>query len=272
MRDEIIKKLMNTNSLDEFFSLFFGLGYKEKQDALGDEFFVPKGTIMYRARKDVGISLVTENDWWMPPKEKVSKGRFNGEHKPILYLSTMDSILPREIGLNVDDSYYLSRYKVKSGFCVGSLLKTDDIVNYVLHKVAIAIEDDSKLTLEERKIISPVMNRLKPWDIVNDFSSSFYLYHHLKNNLYDITNKMVDLVLSKNPCGIRYCSCYAPIEMSGGPQILTLAGEVEGNYALTNEGIKNLEWIDSEKRTYTKDDCKNNDMSLFINTVCDLSE
>lgn len=272
MRDEIIKKLMNTNSLDEFFIMYFGLSYKDKQDAFGDEFVVPNGTILYRARKDNGVALIDETDWWMPPEEYAGRGRFNSEQKPILYLSTMDFILPREIGLNINDSYYLSKYRVKSSFRVGSLLKTDDIVNYVLHKVAIAIEDDSKLAGEERKLISSITDKLKPWDIVNDFTSSFYLYHDLKKDLYDITNKIADLVLSKNPCGIRYCSCYVPIEMSGGPQILTLNGEVEGNYALTNEGIRNLEWIEAEKRVYTEADYKKNDMSLFISTVSNMSE
>lgn len=273
MRDEIIKKLMNTNSLDEFFVMFFGLSFKDKQTAVGDEFVIPEGTILYRARKDNGVDLINESDWWMPPEKYVSRGRFNRDRKPILYLSTMDFVLPREIGLNVDDSYYLSKYRVKNSFSVGSLLKTDDIVNYILHKVAIAIEDDSKLTSEERKHILPIMDKLKPWDILNDFTSSFYLYHHLKSNLYDITNKIVNLVLSENSCGIRYCSCYVPVEMSGGPQILTLDGEINGNYALTNEGIKHLEWLGSEKRIYTEDDYKKNDMSLFISTInCDLSE
>lgn len=272
MRDEIIKKIMNTNSLDEFLVMFFGLSYKDRQTALGNEFVVPENTILYRARKDNGVDLINESDWWMPPEKYVSKGRFNRERKPVLYLSTMDFVLPREIGLNVDDAYYLSKYRVKNNFCVGSLLKTNDTVNYVLHKVAIAIEDDSKLTPEERKLLSPIMDKLKPWDIVNSFSSSFYLYHHLKTDLYDVTNKIFEQALSKNSCGIRYCSCYVPIEMSGGPQILTLGGEVEGNYALTNAGIRNLEWLGAEKRIYTEDDYKKNDMSLFISTVCDLSE
>ena len=272
MHKEIIEKLINANSLDEFFIMFFGLSYKEKQDALGNEFIVPKGTILYRARKDKGVALVNENDWWMPPKNNVSKGRFNSERKPILYLSTMEFVLPREIGLNINDAYYLSSYRVKNSFSVGSLLKTDDIVNNILHKVAIAIEDDSKLTSEERQLISSTINKIKPCDIVNDLMSPFYLYHYLRNNLYDITNKIVGLVLGKNPCGIRYCSCYNPIEMSGGPQILTLDGKVEGNYAITDEGIKNLEWIGSEKRVYTEEDYKKNDMSLFIIELSKLVE
>lgn len=74
--------------------------------------------------------------------------------------------------------------------------------------------------------------------------------------MYDITNKISDLIISRYECGFRYCSCYVPIEMSGGPQVLTLDGEKEGNYALTNAGIKNLEWLGAERRVYTEDDYK----------------
>lgn len=270
MKEELVNKVMNTNSLDEFFTMFFGLSLKEQLSVIGDDFVIPEGTILYRARKDKGTPLLQESDWWMTPEKYVTKGRFNRVRKAIFYVGTMDYVLPREIGLMSGDAYYLAKYRVDNDFSVGSLLKINDIVNYILHKVAIAIEDDSKLTTEEKSVLVVKYDKLKPWDLVNDFNSSFYLHHQIGKDLYDITNKIADLVIKKNENGIRYGSCYVPIEMSGGPTVLTLDGEIEGNYALTNDGIKNLKWVGVERRVYTEMDSKKNDMSLFISAMNDL--
>lgn len=271
MQDELVKRLMNTNSIDDFFSIFFGLDIQEQLSVVGDDFIIPEGTILYRARKDVGIPLLNELDWWMPPESITEQGRFNCKCNPVLYLGTFDFILPREIGLDVDDTYYLAKYRVKNSFSIGSLLKNDDIVNYILHKVAMAIEDDSKLRLEEKNALTIRSEIIKPMDFANDFSIPYYLHSYLRKNLYDITNKVAELVLIKNPYGIRYCSCYTPIEMSGGNFVLTLDGEMGGNYALTYEGIANLEWISAEKKVYTKEAHKKDDMSVYINIMNELS-
>ena len=267
LREDHIKKLMNWKSLYEFLTMYLGLSYKEKLSVIGDDFIIPNDMVFYRVRKDIGKPLINESDWWMPPQIKTSQGRFNYAGKPVLYLGTMDSVLPREVGLNSGDVYYIAKYRCKNSFRVGSLLKTNDIINYVLHKVAIALVDYSILIAVERRELKYQNVNLSPWDIVNDFSSSYYLHHSLRRNLYDITNKISDLIISRYECGLRYCSCYVPIEMSGGPQVLTLDGEKEGNYALTNAGIKNLEWMGVERRIYTEDDYKKNDMSLFISSI-----
>ena len=51
MKEENIKDLMNCKSLDEFFARFFGLSFQERMSVLGNEYTVPAGTILYRARK-----------------------------------------------------------------------------------------------------------------------------------------------------------------------------------------------------------------------------
>lgn len=86
MQNKYIEKLINYKSLDEFVTMFFGLSLCEKLSVLGDDMIVPKGTIFYRARKDEGRPLEDENEWWLPPKKVVTKGRFNKEKSPVLYL------------------------------------------------------------------------------------------------------------------------------------------------------------------------------------------
>ena len=266
MKEENIKDLKNCKSLDEFFARFFGLSFQERMSVLGNEYTVPAGTILYRARKYNGIPLVNENEWWLAPPKYVKRGRFNYDRKPILYLGTMEFVLPREIGLKPGDSYYLAKYECVTGFKVGSLLKTNSLVTYVLHKVAMAIENDSKLTENERKNLRVRFDEITPMRILDDYNSPFYLHRCMKKDLYMVTNRLADLIMQKSPCGIRYCSCFIPTEMSGGPQIITLDGEIEGNYALTEKGISNLRWLGCERKMYTEEDYKS-DMSMWINIV-----
>ena len=71
-------------------------------------------------------------------------------------------------------------------------------------------------------------------------------------NLYDITNKLGKLVLKKNDNGIRYSSAFVPIELSGAKQIATLDGMEYGNYALTEKGYENIEFLSAEKKSAKK--------------------
>ena len=140
MQDKYIAKLIHCKSLAEFVTMFFGLSMCEKLSVLGDDVPVPKGTIFYRARKDEGRPLEDENEWWLPPKKVVPKGRFNKEKSPVLYLGTEDFLLPREIGLKPNENYYLARYECVETFKVGSLLKNRSIITMGLHTIAMAIE------------------------------------------------------------------------------------------------------------------------------------
>ena len=144
MHNKYIEKLINCKSLDEFVTMFFGLSLCEKLSVLGDDMIVPKGTIFYRARKDEGRPLEDENEWWLPPQEVVTKGRFNKAKSPVLYLGTEDFLLPREIGLKPNENYYLARYECVETFKVGSLLKNRSIITMGLHTIAMAIENEGK--------------------------------------------------------------------------------------------------------------------------------
>lgn len=149
MQDKYIAKLIHCKSLDEFVTMFFGLSMCKKLSVLGDDVPVPKGTIFYRARKDEGRPLEDENEWWLPPKKVVTKGRFNKEKTPVLYLGTEDFLLPREIGLKPNENYYLARYECVETFKVGSLLKNRSIITMGLHKIARVVSPIRKITTEE---------------------------------------------------------------------------------------------------------------------------
>lgn len=64
----------------------------------------------------------------------------------------------------------------------------------------------------------------------------------------------------RNENGICYSSVFELIELSEENTILTLDGEEHGNYALTEQGIKNIRIEPVEERKYKQ----KNDLSLMI--------
>ena len=264
MHNKYIEKLIHCKSLDEFVTMFFGLSLCEKLSVLGDDMIVPKGTIFYRARKDEGRPLEDENEWWLPPQEVVTKGRFNKAKSPVLYLGTEDFLLPREIGLKPNENYYLARYECVETFKVGSLLKNRSIITMGLHTIAMAIENEGKLTPNEIDALSKLeCDTSSISNILEAPTAVFYINKYIHKNLYDITNQIFDLVLQRNLNGLRYCSAYSPFEVSGAEQVITLDGCIKGNYALTEDGIQHLKWIGCERKEYSEDDYKS-DLSTFI--------
>lgn len=266
MKEKYIQKLMSCNSVDEFVTMFFGLGLYEQLSVMGERIIIPKGTILYRARKDEGIPLNAESDWLMPPREVVKMGRFNYSNKPVLYLGTMDSILPREIGLYPNDRYYLAKYKCSRNISVGSFLKSYSPVTNLLHIISMAVEKEDKLSQREIEELSLI--DIQNCDVrtlsVNPIAP-LYIHKCITRSLYGITNKLFDLILKINPNGLRYCSSFVPIELSGSNEIITFNGELEGNYALTEKAIKDIEYLESEYKIYTERQY-NSDMSLYIKT------
>lgn len=265
MEKRFVKKLMRCKTVDEFMTMFFEMSLQQKLSVLGDEILIPKDTILYRARKDEGTPLIKESDWDLPPEEKVERGRFNHPKKPVLYVSTMDSVLPREIGLKINDKYYLAQYKSIEDIRVGSLLKQDSTVTMLLDKLAMAVESDNKLMQNEKNELQK--SRYEGNSLLNfikDQNSVFYIYKYLHEDLYEYTNKIADLLIRENSNGFRYCSCYAPIELSGGHSVLTLSGEQDGNYVLTSQGKEKLKYIKAEGRCYTEQEYRNSELTMLI--------
>lgn len=266
MKNQNVRRLLRCSSIDEFLSMFFGLPLSERLDVFTDSVIIPKGTLLYRARRDIGKNLTSKEDWELPPAERVDVGRFNKAKHPVLYVGTWDFVLPREIGLQVNDKYYLATYSVKEDIEVGSLLKTNDMVAALLHKVALTIENDNKLFEEEQKCLKDLDYKSKTLaNMASEFISPLYIYKCLAKDLYEVTNKIADLVLKRYPNGIRYCSCYAPIELSGADCVLTLDGKVNGNYAITDKAVDKLEVINIKHKEYAEEDYKPN-LCLMIET------
>ena len=262
MNRENENKLLKCKSLNEFSTMFFGYGINEQLSIFDESMTIKAGMSLYRARKDDGkTNFYDSNQWTMPPAEYVKQGRLNEKNKPVLYVASDEYLCGREIGLKDGDKYYLARYKCEKDISVGTLFCRHSMVNTIFHRIVMAVKTEN-LTENERIVLRKYNVgecKISVQEILNDYLSVFYI-DRLTKNLYDVTNKIGHLILRNNENGIRYSSVFEPIELSGGNAILTLDGEKHGNYALTEQGVKNIRLESIEEREYKQE----HDLSLMI--------
>ena len=252
MTEEMQCRLLSCNSFTEFTAMFFGLGLRDKLSVFTEEVWIEKGTNFYRIRQiEEGHDPNDPKEWGPIPKDKAKKaGRFNAKGESVLYVASDPAFLEREVRLSEGEDYYLAKYVCKKSFKVGSFLGVHNQVNTLLHKIAMAVSCSDDLTDSENKLMDEYYEWAKNknlYDISLDQLASLYIYRQLPN-LYETTNKLSQLVLKKNDCGIRYSSVFAPLELSGADVLVTFSGLTFGNYVLTPKGCENLEMVSVESK------------------------
>lgn len=255
MTREIEYRLLSCKNIPEFLTMFFGLGMKDKLSIFKEEVTIEKGTNLYRIRKLREDKNPNDPKEWSPVPQEYSKnqGRFNAIGESVLYVGSDPSFLEREVRLKENEEYYLAKYVCKNTFKVGSFLCINSQVNTLVHKIVMSISDSKDLTEKENTLIDEYFDwakRRSLFEISTDMLASLYI-HKLLPDLYDYTNKLGKLVFKKNDNGIRYSSVFAPLELSGAPEILTLDGAEFGNYVLTQKGFGNIEFVSAEKKVCT---------------------
>ena len=248
-------RLLSCKSIPEFLAMFFGLGMKEKLSVFREEVTITKGTNLYRIRKLREDKNPNDPKEWGPvPKEySINQGRFNAIGESVLYVGSDPNFLEREVRLKENEEYYLGKYICQNTFNVGSFLCVNSQVNTLIHKIVMSISDSKDLTEKENELIDEYFAWAKQrslLEISTDMLASLYI-HKLLPNLYDYTNKLGKLVFRKNDNGIRYSSVFAPLELSGAHEIVTLDGAEFGNYVLTQKGYGNIEFVYAEKKVCT---------------------
>ncbi len=251
------RRLFNCNSLSELLTMYFGLGEKEKLSIFTEEITVTEGTEFFRARalKSFATPNYSEPSEWGPvPVKFARQGRFNEKGESVLYVASDPDFLEREIRLRVGDEYCLAKYVCIKPFKVGTLFGYNNLVNGLLFRIAMSVAGADDLTSAENKLIDEYYLGVKDGtlsELTINLLSPLYI-HKLLPNLYDATNKLGKLIKRKYDCGFRYSSVYFPIEMSGGPQVLTFNGVKYGNYVLTPKACENIELVSVEKRICSK--------------------
>ena len=248
-------KLLSCKTLSEFMTMYFGLGFQEKLSVFTEEVTIKKDSYLYRIRRTDGIKNPNDPIEWEPvPVNLAKQGRFNAEGESVLYVASAPDTLERELGLREGEEYYLAKYICKKSFRVGSFLGFNSQVNKLIHKITMAVLKSEDLTETENKLIDEYYELVKNRNLFGlslDMLSPLYI-HKMLPNLYKMTNKLAKLAFKKFECGIRYASVYSPMELSGTPQIITLAGMEYGNYALTQKGYGNIKFVSVEKKSACK--------------------
>lgn len=246
--------LMKCDSINHFLTMFWGLSFSEKLSILGNDYYIPQGTNLYRIRKaDNKTNFESPKAWMPPPVECVKQGRFNADKCSVLYVASDPDWLEREVCLKKGDIYYLAKYVCDKDFSVGTLLNANSQVCSVLHCIAKAVENTNSLTATEIEYLNKNrISKLTPENCILNLKSPFIIHEFIRD-IYKQTNKIGELVLRKNPNGIRYCSAYEPLESIGGGEIFTLDGVKRANYALTRESLSNIRFISAERKECTLD-------------------
>ncbi|WP_294242698.1 RES domain-containing protein [Pseudobutyrivibrio sp.] len=223
------KELLNVDYLFHVIPMYFFL------DKLGIEFdfgkhTVKKGEWFYRIRLFNDITDYSNLKEWEPNPFK-SQNRANPEGVKALYLGSSETVCVLETQLHEGDKYVIGKYQCIEDFDVGgylSLSKTNEWKNIsaiVLNAFLIAPSRGEK----NKELFEYLDDKFKDVGI-EDFGSIKecinngveglklpykFAVLNKKENLYNITNRLCEILQRNYKNGIRYSSCFIPVESPG---------------------------------------------------------
>lgn len=231
----------------------YGLEYDFGKD------IIPKGTKLYRIRNyETDTDFSNPNQWSPPPHKPQNRANRNGQEA--LYLGSTETICLLETHIKKGDIYVLGIYEVTEDIEVGGFLSHDsenmlhDWAGIVLNAFLIAPARSERnkelfnyldsyygaLTLDDFKNINELkadggMQLPMKFGVLNQLEQ----YYSLTNQLFDILSKFI-------PEGIRYSSCYLPLE--------TVEIKCSDfNLVLYSKGISKAKYINHITKTNTLD-------------------
>lgn len=225
-----------------------------------------KGTKLYRIRKDHGQNFFDKKEWEACPPKLCKQGRFNKKEQSVLYLGTDKNMLAREVGLVVGEKYVIGEYRVLQDIKLGSLLYTEKNQLNIFHLLSKAPcwenLNESEISFLEKYLQDYNITSNKVKDVIfggkpvttcgNPIMFPYICNKFIeKELLYNITNLYFEKIIKDFPDGLRYESCFNPFELCFNEMIITLCGENEGNFALTESGSQKIEFVGFEHKEYT---------------------
>lgn len=231
----------------------YGLEYDFGKD------IIPKGTKLYRIRNyETDTDFLNPNQWSPPPHKPQNRANRNGQEA--LYLGSTETICLLETHIKKGDIYVLGIYEVTEDIEVGGFLSHDsenmlhDWAGIVLNAFLIAPARSERnkelfnyldsyygtLTLDDFKNI----NELKA-DGGMQLPMKFGVFNQLEQ-YYSLTNQLFDILSKFTPEGIRYSSCYLPLETVG-------IKCSDFNLVLYSKGISKVKYINHIIKTNTLD-------------------
>lgn len=232
---------------------------------------IPKGTKLYRIRyyeTDTDFSNLSQ--WKAPPHRP--QNRANAKGQEALYLGSTETICLLEAHIKKGDTYVLGIYEVAENIEVGGYLLYDS--NIALHNLAGMILNAFLIapsrSQRNKELFAYLdtqygvlslddftdMNELKEKGGLQ-LSMKFGVLNQL-DKYYTLTNKLCKILSEDTPSGIRYSSCYLPLETVG-------IECSDFNIVLYSEGISKIKLVEYEIKTNTHDFDYTDFLKIIIN-------
>ena len=228
---------------------------------------IPKGTILYRIRAYKEVTDFSNPSEWTPPPHR-PMNRANREGEKALYLNAMEEACLLETHIVEGGKYVLGTYEVTEDIVVGGYLSIPNgnkrllSIGIALNAILIA-PSRSERNKELFEFLDEVYGEVYPNDIQwADIKNNLWLPFKLavmnrKEEYHKITNMLCDILKQKYPDGVRFSSCYLPLETI----------DIESNcynLALYETGIKKLRFIKHEIKTNSKKEFTSTNLAKIL--------
>lgn len=218
---------------------------------------IRKGTRLYRIRgfqENVDFSQPKE---WLPPPKKL-QNRANKEGQEALYLGSTETVCYLETHMKPDQTYALGTYECQEDIEVGGFLSFDQ--NNTLYTLAAMVlnafliapsrgeKNEELFGFLDSYFGHISLNDLSDIKNITDANEGMRLPYKFavlnqKEKLYELTNQLCEAVSETYPDGIRYSSCYMPLETPG-----IICSEY--NVVLYSSGIRKMRFLDYKIKTF----------------------
>lgn len=222
-----------------------------------DKSIIPKGTKLYRIRRwNPKEDFSQQNAWTSAPSKP--QGRCNRQGQEALYLCSRPELCLLETHIQHNEKYVLGIYECTEDIMLGGFLNgitspAHDIVCHILNAFLIAPargENNRELFEYLDKHYGPLTINDAKYE--HDLELPFRIgVINQRETYYNITNALCDTITQKYPQGIRFSSCFIPLETSG------IRSDAY-NVVLYQHGIPSIKFVKSRVITH--------DMYKFIKT------
>ena len=220
---------------------------------------IPRGTKLYRIRcYEDNTDFSNPNQWKAPPHKPQNRANIKGQEA--LYLGSTETICLLEAHIKKDDIYALGIYEATENIEVGGFLayhsnnKFYNLSGMILNAFLIAPSRSLRneelfsyldshyglLTLDDLADIN---------DVIENGALELPMKFGVLNQLdkyYDLTNQLCNILSEDTPNGIRYSSCYLPMQTMG-------IECSDFNIVLYSEGISKVKLVDHKIKTNIND-------------------
>lgn len=215
---------------------------------------IKQGTKFYRIRKyNSNTDFSNPKEWTAPPCRPQNRANHSGQEA--LYLGSTELVCLMETHIKKDEKYVLATYECIEDINLGGFIIyhpqniLHNIAGITLNAFLIAPSRGDK-NVELFELLDKEFGDLQPNDI-KDWNNNIILPYKFavlnkKEKLYELTNMICDIIGNSYEEGIKYSSCYIPVETLG----ITCS---DYNIVLYKSGIDKIKFLSYEIKINNED-------------------